>query len=407
VNLVRSRSWGQIKPRPGSKVDWGHPLAEGLTFATLFNEDGGRTLDLVSETLSTTSTSVVRPGGRYTAGGGERWSAPNSNTGLWGRVTRGWSMATGVTRRGALSNFTGYMVTHDTAATVAPYGIMNWNSTTRLSCVINTGPVESGILPPALDVPTIIMAGQNEAANFAFVERYDNWKGSPSQKEVLGGSGAGVITQTRDRLIVGSDASNTLNFPGVVHFAYAWNRELDESERALLAVEPYAFIAPPAPRFIYIGFGPVAGGVAAALTGTGAVASAGRAGVQREATLTGRGDNASDTRAGLLRLAAFDGHGDNATNIPNIGLLRGAAFDGHGDAATSGTGQIVRLAVFGGTGAGSVVGVGTATVAGEVVPDPIPATFTFREHGHIYQINDVGHTVTLRERASFTVREMR
>src|SRR5690349_5466586 len=58
MNLLRARSWGQVKPPPGSQIDWGHSLAHGLVFCALLNEPSGRPIDLVSGQQSRTATAV-------------------------------------------------------------------------------------------------------------------------------------------------------------------------------------------------------------------------------------------------------------------------------------------------------------------------------------------------------------
>jgi hypothetical protein len=45
ATLIRSRSWGQIKPPASAQIDWEHPLSQGLRRVYLFNEAGGLNVD--------------------------------------------------------------------------------------------------------------------------------------------------------------------------------------------------------------------------------------------------------------------------------------------------------------------------------------------------------------------------
>lgn len=272
-----ARSWGQVKPPPGAQIDWGHPLAQGLTFCALFNERSGRPIDLVRGGMSAytgTPPGWVRPGAYESDGIGGNYTKilTDKNLASTARATvraKFWPISFG--SGGDISTL---VQKGDGSRELAIWfdASANWQycalggSTGSLGAQ-NVGVSISATVPLFYDMV------------FAFGHHTDGDGGAAYKNGVVvmplrviaaanwGTAGAGTgLTLAR-----GDVNHSTIVYDQI----QIWNRYLRPEEAAWLAAEPYAFVIPPGPEILYFDLGVAVGPTPITDTETGAGADAG------------------------------------------------------------------------------------------------------------------------------------
>lgn len=397
ANLVRSRGWGTVRPPAGAQIDWGHPLAQGIVACALTNEQGGLPVD------------IARPHA-FSFTGGPSWGLSLRGVG-WqnaaaGNGGFGWATSEFVPTNGVTFMLRKFK-TDATARTVG-FGVATSTDGERCGGFL---PYSDGTVYWDFGGST----GNNRISKAGLTFKDDLWhfvagtRGmSITQNGIEVAVSGTAVTRTAtttnafsldglggdELLLPGSDAC--VVGPGVV-----WNRELSLEERVWLNAEPYAFIAPPAPRILYFGpFSPpaappapdspvlylpppgkIAPGTrfpvlqvpqdlayvaqAIALLGHGDNANAGAGALKAAMALAGHGDNADSGGSNLLKVAmALAGHGDNADSGSTALLNLSAALSGRGNNANTGSLATLLLgAALAGGGANSDAGQGLLKLA--------------------------------------------
>jgi hypothetical protein len=223
------------KPPIGSQVNWGHPLARGLSYCAPLNEGGGHATDLVSGNYGGGAvgwtTSVA---GRGTAGSGYGSTAPTVGNPpftvaalvvVYGVPSSGYSNLIANVNFVSGSNNQGFDLqmqpTTDTWSGVA------WkvfaNTVNENNQVIANDP------SPPLGVPLL------------YVGTYDGAAGSLYRNGRLIGSASASYLTPANPLVYGGDVPAA---SAVTHFGYVWNRILTLGEMARLLVEPFGMLQP-------------------------------------------------------------------------------------------------------------------------------------------------------------------
>lgn len=265
ASLVGHRRWGLRKPALGSRVDWGHPLAEGLLSCWLLNEGYGSILQDIAgaqDATLNTGSPIWQP----TAGG----MAPTTTAGQYFAVRNpsvyGVPVATGMTIclvasvNASVGTQNGFQARAVGGSTLPILGL---SSTYNSINFITWGSVlDQLVLDPAPDHndqgrSEQILATTNGAITSK--KMYYNGVfaiGSTPLTNTIAGAGfatAGIGGNATDGAFVGRQSP-----------VYVWRRELSAADAAWLAAEPYAFIIPPGPsisRFFLAGSAaPAAGG---------------------------------------------------------------------------------------------------------------------------------------------------
>lgn len=253
MNLVRARSWGQVKPPPGARIDWGHPLAQGLVFASVVNPQGGMPVDLVTGAQGAAANGVTAWGQKaYTE---VQFTKASSQSVKW--PASGPYMA--VPSVGLSAMVVGFHTAPTTSSLDTFLSNQSGNKGFGLFC--HGGPIfgytnniGSGTLTSAGPDLTagreyVILGTYSRPASLltCYLDGVVRSSGAcsltlvaPGQGPEMGHSGGGDL---------GNSYTN-----GGVGLGYIWHRALSADEAQWLRAEPYAFIAPPAPKVFYMGF---------------------------------------------------------------------------------------------------------------------------------------------------------
>lgn len=254
----------QPKPGAGTVLDWAHPLAHRLCFATLLNEWGATTncRSLVGQTAGAftgstkpswvggSAAGLKFPGGANTVGylsfGAETWATDlgrnTSNPATFAfrlNVRTGASQATVAGRNDGNTISAGWQIDHFSGTSILY---------THESSVSNMQVVVAGV-PTGRFVTVVICADGSLTAT--------------NQRVYVDGVLATHTTNTNGSGTPGSDAAQTLyvgrgnanygsgntSFDGTLEWFYAWKRALSGAEALALTVNPYAFVRDPAAAF--------------------------------------------------------------------------------------------------------------------------------------------------------------
>lgn len=366
ATLLR-RAWGSVKPPPGSTINGGHDLAQGMVGCWLFNDLGaGLVPNLVMSpdrlTLSgnaAPTTDGLRSPATGSASGAllttpSRLLQPAKNlTVLWRGLILG--AATNVGNNPPLiamaydnaggSPFISYGI-HRTADTNSMFAA--WNNGGFLSASYAAA-LASRLMTPVQFVLTI-------NGDDAKVTLYDGAKiaATSATASTISYSATAMLTVSR-HVTDGTAMCNT-----VTHEAVVWNRALTAAEVALLAIEPYGFITPPGPKILYFSVaGPVVtnapAGVAAATASAynASVTVAPNAGL---ASATG----AAQAPAASVSPAAGIATGIGAANSPSTSIAPPAGI-------ATGTGAAQAPAASVKPNAGTTAATGAAQTPGTTV----------------------------------------
>lgn len=257
ANLVRSRSWGLVRPPLGATIDWGHPLAQGLRFAALYDSSRG----LAGPDLVTGYAPSTTPAAYGYPASGRHFPGVRFD----GATTAGWNYG-----QLAGTNLTGQISIMAIASSTGTH----WQDVSN---------------------PVLISRDSNTAGRGYTLDVANNG-GNASWRFYNSGGGAGTLqaTMTPDKLqhviatdntttesnfyvdgflihnagTTGAPSSTTANLRvgrrdyaafegywwGYISMAAIWDRVLSKQEAAWLYAEPYAFLQAPAPRFAFYGF---------------------------------------------------------------------------------------------------------------------------------------------------------
>lgn len=266
MNLVRSRSWGQVKPHPGARIDWGHSLAQGLVFVALVNEHGGAPFDLVTGQRSVITNGIT---------GYDRKLFSGIELSKASSQSLSWTGYTGPLARASVNNqlsvlIIGWDNAPGSAAHDPWFTTIGANVGYRLS---SFGQTEGVILDNITSGATVGSGVDNPTGREIFaVMTYD-----PSEihlyQDTVGWLNAKTGTTNSCSVLTPGGAPKIGPINGGTCLVYVWHRRLQPTDIAAVRAEPYAFIAPPGPKVLYFDLFIPPTGTARALEAKSATAS--------------------------------------------------------------------------------------------------------------------------------------
>lgn len=228
-------SWGSVKPPPGTTINYGHPIAQGLSLCFLFNEGSGVPSDLVSGHQLTTVPTWVK--NRY--GGGIRSTSggyQTTNASRWGPVAVPFSTFA------LISDFLGSATYASiVTSTNPPSGRPRFSH--DISEWFNSGKV--GMTKAAVTNDPSALVAPTGTTPIGWATRRD------LKTDVYVGAVAGQCTNTSGFNTGGSgaidgkicDDNGTKTFTTSV--LYFWKRWLPANDMLALVADPYCFLLAP------------------------------------------------------------------------------------------------------------------------------------------------------------------
>lgn len=264
MNLVRARSWGQVKPPPGAQIDWGNPLSQGLVFAALINEHGGVPLDLVTGTRAVITNGVT---------GYDRKLFSGIELSKASSQSLSWTGYKGPLARASVNNQLSVLIIGwDNAPGSAAHD--PWFTTIGASVgyrMSSFGATEGVILDNITSGASVGSGADNTAGREIFaVMTYDPAEIRLYQDGSRGWLNAKTGTTNSCSVLAPGGDPKIGPVNGGTCLVYVWHRRLEPTEVANLQAEPYAFIAPPGPKVVYID---LAARLPVTLAGKAAIAS--------------------------------------------------------------------------------------------------------------------------------------
>lgn len=256
MNLVRARGWGNVKPPPGSQIDFGHPLAQGLMICIPALESAGAAQNIIGGKMLVPSATPPLWGGTQRGIGMRQVSGAYYTIGTEG--TDFTLPSDSVTVFMAKWRSVGNLAAHGWGAATIPPGTAGADANARRL---------GGHVPFSDGVVYWDFGGQDathrlSVSGLAFGD--DTWAFTAGRRgQTIWQNGALRASQSTAITRNAAGGSFDLNRGQTVtssetetrySFFYLWNRELNGSEIEWLHAEPYAFFQPPGPRILYIGF---------------------------------------------------------------------------------------------------------------------------------------------------------
>ena len=250
--LIRPRRWGWTPPAPGSSIEWGHPFADRLELlhahpwmarplhmpaTTIVGTTGTPTFD-ARGTLITNGKAVT-----YTAS--TRWDAMYQSS-------VGYSVAAIYVSRSTVSDETHFLSRDDSSGATGSSG-----SGRRWQFRLNNGTGASFIaFNDAVGNASAAATNAARDGKLHMLVGVCDWTTTTGNLRIaLDGriAGTGNLSGTHANTATTNlyTASNGTGTNSAVIAVYAWSRPLRAEEIAWLWAEPYALVAPPAPRVSY------------------------------------------------------------------------------------------------------------------------------------------------------------
>jgi len=260
--FINPKKWTD-QPPAGAQINFGHPLARGLTFYILFNTGAGLQHPMLPTNLvPTIVTGGTEPAASWISKQGGKSHTWDGNWGLW--YERGaWvepNWVTGVCRAQRTSGSeTGdaslYRKAYQNAG--APPFVshgLDWNPGGAGQDVLGAYIADQGgtLHAPTFSSPAGTLANVHTAGITAgpsggngLLNLYLNGHQVATQT-VVGMTGIQYDTTSTGRLIVSGAESgaNVVPIIGNIYYLGIWNRPLQASEMEWLHVEPYAMLVP-------------------------------------------------------------------------------------------------------------------------------------------------------------------
>jgi hypothetical protein len=257
--FISPKRW-HFQPPLGAQINFGHPLAAGLTFYIVFNQGGGFQKALLPLNLSGNLSSGSNPAPSWNAGPGgfSRNFAPAGvptvsdwyERGPWVEPSTKMTALGRVRRIGAGSGKLQPFVKTFNNATSSPF--ISWNpaelnslgggNDTISSAIATAGTLHSG------SVATL--AAGTTAKEFTGGMTYDgaNLVTWVNGRSVISTGVSGTIsydaTSTGRLIFAGANGAGAGNWPGNIFWFGVWNKALNANSIAWLHAEPYALLVP-------------------------------------------------------------------------------------------------------------------------------------------------------------------
>lgn len=255
ANLIRARGWSDIKPPPGSQIDWGHPLSQGLVGAWIANAGGG---GIIPGLVSLADSPRIRSTDTKSL-----WTRQGLTTTTAGGVAVGYQAAVSKLLQPAGTGMSlvwrGVLLGNgDTSAEICvlwynnnnnpfiSWGLDRGSSGAQIRFVWNTAgtyaaPNDIDASPPTNRVVTYVTSWTFGSAPIVY-------RDGVSLGSVTGGVGNAAPTYLTSALQFNGGGANNRGPNATTINAQVYNRPLRLSEVQWLQVEPYAFVAPPGPH---------------------------------------------------------------------------------------------------------------------------------------------------------------
>ena len=259
--ILGNKRWTN-QPPLGVGINFGHPLAKGLTFYTVFNAGAGVQKTLLPSNLpGTVVTGGTKPGKSWLSLDGSQSQNWDGNWGVWYErgtwVEPNWMSVVCFARK-STSNVTGdaslYRKAYQNAgsAPFVSHGI-NWNPGGAGQGVVGGyiadqgGTLHSPTFNPGVSLALPHMYGLSvgpSGSDGVIKQYFDGIK--KTSTTVTGMTGIKYDTTSTGRLILSGAAatSNTVPIIGWVYSLGIWNRQLTDAEMEWLNMEPYAMLSP-------------------------------------------------------------------------------------------------------------------------------------------------------------------
>lgn len=254
--IIHPKRWS-TQPPSGAQIDFGHPLAKGLTFYTLFNAGGGPQQALLPASapetlLGTTPTPIWATG--PDAGKSHNWNNNWSSwyeRGSWVEPTNQVTCVVRLRRVGNLPSFSVPILKTAKNAGSTPfwsYGL-EYNRAAAgqdvVVALISTSGTAGGVgtavnlgAGATLNAHTLGMTYTSGALKLFY-------NGILKQTDVFSGTITYDTTSTGRLILSGASAAAAGNeFSGQIFYSAIWNRALTGSEMEWLNTEPYAMLVP-------------------------------------------------------------------------------------------------------------------------------------------------------------------
>lgn len=257
--LIRPRHWN-IQPPVGAQIDFGHPLAKGLTFYTLFNAAAGLQKALLPAGLPGNGVGTA-PTPEWKSGpdGGisQNWNGSFSlwyERGSWVEPVNACSVVSRQRRVGTNGSFAtpGRKTYQNDTVLFSSYGI-SYNPGGAGQDVVSSDVAVNGsgrsgnnVTLPAGSTLNAHTIAQTCNANAGVLKLYYN--GIVKDSISFTGGTMTYDTTSTGRLIVSGDSSAAIidgtPWSGQIYYFGVWNRVLTPSELEWIHIEPYAMLVP-------------------------------------------------------------------------------------------------------------------------------------------------------------------
>jgi hypothetical protein len=359
----------QFKPQGIPRIDWTHPLANGLAYY-YFNA-GGNFIDLVTGDTAQKSTAANWPGSGATPYGAGVLSTAKTHLQSTLFAPRNWarpfSWACGWWQVGAVasgSGFPTYFGVNDTLQNDALQ--IHRVGTGNLEINDNNGAnsVSLGAAPTSNAFHTAM--GITRPFDQGFDAYYDG--------AFLGTSAFNTNTITsaslnaNTKVVIASSATNANdvdNLNSMIFYGAIWLRELTAKEAQQLYFDPYCFLIPAQAdaASIYLAFQQPSAGSAGTGSGIGTGAGVGSALFNAVGNGTGPGTGTGRSNANFAAVGVGSATGTGAATA-NANFAAAGVGSASGTGAATANANFAAVGVGNGTGTGTAVGQSTAASVG-------------------------------------------
>jgi hypothetical protein len=236
----------KMKPRLGSRIDWGHRLAQGLVGCWLMNEGGGTKIYDISNNGGNSSSIHDFAFAPAKYGSGLHYGAGASNQEV--EFSNDYKPLDGC------AAFTIKLLCKPTTAIASDYGLFYTDihaTNEPIAWWIDNGsPDRIGVVVTASGGTTDVDYGSATITAGIWYDFALTWDGTTVRLYIDGvedtgfdGSGAtGTLDASGSQYHIGNDTNLSRDFIGTFDHCYIWSRALTASEITQLYINPFCFI---------------------------------------------------------------------------------------------------------------------------------------------------------------------
>ena len=239
--LHRTVAHPPYKPRPGTLINWSHPLARALSVCVLFNEGGGASVWSINKQGSLTGGPAWKDGGLYFDGSDDVAVFAGLPDSLFtGPLTIVWGGK--IAQTATYNHFAGKHF--DNGISNNPFDFRT-NGSTALTLVRSSASLANSFTSSiTLDADkfqiygVICADGLIQTVPTFFIDNL--WNPNPS-----GDGYSGACTGAGADLRIGLRADSAVKMTGTAQFLYIFSRALTRDEARQLVANPYQMFVPP------------------------------------------------------------------------------------------------------------------------------------------------------------------